>query len=165
MVRKIVEEVSDEVLQQDLAKYRQRALELGATDAKIITSDMVVIDERVRAKCIYPKCNCYGSNINCPPYAMDLEQTRKMVNNFHYAIFFRLKVATETVAGPRTPERIKHSRRSSRLNLNILTKIESEAFYDNYYLAVGFGGGPCKLLLCPNEYCQALTSGQGCKFP
>ena len=52
MVRKIVEKVPDELLQQDLEKYRRRALEIGATDAKIITTDIILIDERVRAKCI-----------------------------------------------------------------------------------------------------------------
>ena len=73
MVRKIVEKVPDELLQQDPEKYRQRAIEIGATDAKIITTDIIVIDERVRAKCINPVCASYGTNINCPPYAMDLE--------------------------------------------------------------------------------------------
>ncbi len=165
MVRKIAEKVSDEVLQQDLEKYRQRALKLGATDAKIITTDMVVVDERAWAKCVYPKCTWYGTNINCPPYAMNPEQTRKVVNNFHYAIFFRLKVPTETIAGTPTPEQTKHSSRTSRIRLKILAKIESEAFYDGYYLAVAFGGGPCKLDFCPNEDCRALELGQGCKFP
>ena len=82
MVRKIVESVPDEQLHKDLEKYRQRAIELGATDAKIITTDMVVIDERVLAKCRYPKCRYYGTNANCPPYGMDLELVRKIVNNF-----------------------------------------------------------------------------------
>lgn len=67
MVSRIVERVADDVLKQDLEKYRQRALEFGATDAKIITADMVIIDDRVRAKCIYPLCDNYGSNANCPP--------------------------------------------------------------------------------------------------
>ncbi len=165
MVRKIAEKVPDEQLQHDLEEYRQKVLELGATDAKIITTDMVVINERVRVKCIYPKCEYYGTNINCPPYAMDLEQARKMVNSFRHAIFFMLKVPTETVAGTRTPEQIKYARRTAKTNRDILAKIESEAFYDGYYLAVGFGGGPCKVAFCPDEDCQALKLGQGCKFP
>jgi len=165
MVRKIVERVPDEVLQQDLEKYRQRALELGATDAKIITTDMVVIDERVRAKCIYPKCEWYGTSVNCPPYTIDVEQTRKIVNNFHYAIFFRLKVPTEMVAGKRTPEQLKENRRFRNTRAEIEAKVEAEAFYDGYYLAVAFGGGPCKLAYCLNEDCQALKPGQSCKFP
>ena len=77
MVRKIVERIPEEQLQDDLEKYRQRAIELGATDAKIITTDQVVIDERVRVKCVYPKCFRYGTNANCPPYAMSLDEAKE----------------------------------------------------------------------------------------
>ena len=59
MVRKIVEKLPDDVLQRDLEKYRQRALELGAADAKIITTDIIALDERVRAKCTWPRCRGY----------------------------------------------------------------------------------------------------------
>ncbi|MFC2069546.1 DUF2284 domain-containing protein, partial [Chloroflexota bacterium] len=165
MVRKIMGNVPEKILQKDLEKYRQKAIKVGATDAKIITTDMVLIDERVRAKCIYPKCDWYGTSANCPPHTMDLEQTRKVVNNYKYAIFFIIRVPAETEAGKRTPEQIKYSRRTSKTRLDILAKIESEAFYDGYYLAMGFGGGPCKPRFCPDIDCQALKPGQGCKFP
>ena len=67
MVRKVVEHVPDSVLQQDLQRYRKRAIELGASDARIISTAEVIIDERVRAKCIYPVCSLYGTNVTCPP--------------------------------------------------------------------------------------------------
>jgi predicted metal-binding protein len=164
-IRKIVEKVPDEVLQQDLETYRQRALEIGATDAKIITTDMVVIDERVRAKCIHPKCEWYGTNIHCPPHAMALEDTRKLVNNFHYAIFIQQKLPTETLAGRRTPEQYQQYLRDTKTQLDILARVESEAFYDGYYLAVAFGGGPCKRFFCPDDECAALIPGQACRHP
>lgn len=165
MVRKIVEVVPNEVLQQDLEKYRRRAVELGATDAKIITTDMIVVDDRVRAKCTYPKCEWYGTNANCPPYAMELEQTRKLVNSFRYAIFFKLNVPTEIVAGKRTPEQLKQDRQFAKIRIEIIAKVESNAFYDGYYLAVGFGSGSCKRFFCSDEDCRALKPGQSCKFP
>ncbi len=161
MVRKIVEKVSDEVLQQDLERYRQRAIELGATDAKIITTDMVVIDERVRVKCIVPKCGSYGTNPNCPPYAMDLELVRKTVNNFHCAIFYMIKVPSEELAGPEARKK-RLSIPSQIKNHEIATKIESEAFYDGYYLAMGFANGPCKIVYCPDTRCVVLASERGC---
>ena len=43
------------------------ALKLGFTDAEIISTDMILIGERVRAKRIYPKCAGYGTSANCPP--------------------------------------------------------------------------------------------------
>ena len=162
MVRKIVEKVPDEQLQQDLEKYRQRALELGATDAKIITTDMVLIDERVRAKCIYPLCFRYGTSINCPPYVMDVEQTRKIVNNFRHAIFTRLEVPSEKIAGPEAAEKKPYLSTNVETH-KIVSKIEAEAFYDGYHLALGFACGSCKGNFCPNVDCSALTTGQPCR--
>ena len=164
MVRKIVERVPDEVLQQDLEKYRQRAMELGAMDAKIITSDMILIDERVRAKCINPKCEWYGTNANCPPYVMDLEQVRKIVNNFHYAIFTWFKVPPEVITAHRDRD-VRKRLRSQLKNHEMISKIEAEAFYDGYHLALGFANGPCKSIFCPDIECSALVSGQGCRHP
>jgi len=161
MVRKIVEKVPDKVLQKDLEKYRQRAIELGATDAKIITSDMILIDERVRVKCIQPKCEFYGTNANCPPHAIDLDLLRKVVNNFRYAIFIFQKVPSEEMCGT---DWQKSAVRSAVKLFKLVSKIESEAFYDGYHLATGFGSGPCILYFCQNQECLVL-SGQACRHP
>jgi len=163
MVRKIVERVPDEVLQKDLEKYRQRALELGATDAEIITTDMVLIDERVRAKCIWPKCQGYGICVHCPPYAPELDQVRKIVNNYRYAIFIRLEVPTEEMAGPEAGKK-RLFWRSSVVTHEIVSRIEGEAFFDGYHLALGFAVGSCKGF-CPDLECSALLPGQGCRHP
>lgn len=164
MVRKIVERVPDEQLQADVEKYRQRALKLGATDAKIITTDNIVIDERVLAKCTYPKCDGYGTNINCPPYTMDLDLVRKVVNNFRYAIFTKVDVPSEKIAGPEAKDKSLYAPWRIKIN-EIISKIEAEAFSDGYYLALAFGSGPCKSILCPKVECSAMVPGQPCRHP
>ena len=161
MVRKIVENIPDDVLQQDLEIYRQRAIELGATDAKIITTDMIVIDERVRAKCTWPRCSEYGTNANCPPHVMEVEQIRKIVNKFRHAIFTRLQVPSEEFAGIEANKNMLWMRAEIK-NHEIVSKLEAEAFYDGYYLAVGFGSGTCKSL-CIDKECSALIPGQACR--
>ena len=161
MAQKILEKISEEQLQQDLEKYRQRAIELGATDAKIITMDKVVIDERVLAKCTYPKCPGYGTNVNCPPYAMSLDQVRKVVNNFSYAIFIKLDVPSKHTAGREAIDKNLSMPYRRKLS-EIVAKIEAEAFYDGYHLALGFGSGTCKALFCPDNECRALVMGQPC---
>ena len=145
------------MLQQDLEKYKDSALELGATGAKVITSDMVLIDERVRAKCIYPICSRYGTNVHCPPYAMDLGEVRKIVSNFQYALFIKQVFAVDSDKG--LPSQ------SQPHFFEIISKIEAAAFYDGYYLAMGFAGGPCKSAFCPDEECSALLLGQPCRHP
>jgi predicted metal-binding protein len=164
MPRKIVEKVSDAQLQKDLKKYQQRALELGATDAEIITADMVLVDERVAIKCLIPPCHRYGSCANCPPYAMEPEQTRKVVSKYRYAIFTRIKVPSRKIAGVEAKQKRLYSP-SYRKTFEIVGRIESEAFYDGYYLAMGFACGSCKSVFCPNIDCDALTQGGTCRYP
>ena len=161
MVRKIVEKVPKEQLQRDLVKYRQHSIELGASDAKVITTDKVIIDERVLAKCTYPRCPRYGTNANCPPYAMSLDQLRKVLNKFRYAIFLKLEVPAGDTAGVEARNKnltVPYQRKLSE----ITAKIEAEAFYDGYHLALAFGSGPCKALFCADVECRALVAGQAC---
>jgi predicted metal-binding protein len=164
MVRKFTEEVLEGQLQKDLEKYRKRAIELGASDAKVITTDMVILDERVRAKCMYPKCRRYGTNINCPPYTPDVNQTRKIVENYKYGIFFKLDVPSEDIAGPLAKESRAYGPYSAK-RAEIVAKLEAEAFHDGYHLALGFGGGSCKGHYCPDVECDALKPGQACRAP
>ena len=161
MVRNPVGRVSEDQLQKDLEKYRLQAIELGATDAKVITTDTIIIDERVRAKCTYPKCPGYGTNANCPPYAMSLDQVRKVVNNFGYGILIKLEVPSPDTAGVEAREK-NLSGPYNRKIAEIIAKIEAQAFYDSYYLAVGFGFGTCKSIFCPDTDCRALVAGQSC---
>lgn len=161
MAQKVVERIPEERLQQDLEKYRKRAIELGVSDAKIISADQVVIDERVVAKCTYPRCSGYGTSVNCPPHAMKPDQIRKVVNNFHYGIFMKIDVPPGDIAGKEA--RSKNLTAPYRKKLaEVTAKIESEAFYDGYYLAVGFGNGACKGLFCRDTDCIALVPGKSC---
>ncbi len=164
MAKKIPEKIFDEVLQRDLEKYRRKAIELGATDAKIITADSIEIDERVLGKCIQPLCPRYGSNIYCPPYAPDLDFVRRKVKNFHYAILCKLEVPAEKIAGPEARAKKLWEPYLHKM-YEIIAKIEAEAFYDSYYLAMAFGTGPCKAIYCPDVDCSALVPGQSCRFP
>jgi len=159
-----MEQVPDDTLQQDLKQYCQMAVNLGADDAKIITTDAILIDERVRAKCMYPKCRDYGTSANCPPYAMEIDLVKKVVGNFGYAIFVMSRVSPETVTSDRE-EDLNERKRTQIKNHEIISKIEAAAFYDGYYLALGFAGGSCKLLFCPEEECSALVLGGRCRHP
>ena len=53
-----------ETLQANLARYRELALALGAADAAIVRASDVVIDERVRLKCVVPRCLRAGETPN-----------------------------------------------------------------------------------------------------
>jgi predicted metal-binding protein len=163
LARRIVENVPEEVLKKDLERYRKLAVDLGATDAKIITSGEIILDERTRMKCMYPKCPSYGSNINCPPHAPDVDYFRKIIKLYRYAIFITKEAPPEHYAGPNVRKdrtNVAHERKIDE----IVSKVEAAAFYDGYYYATGFAGGPCKARFCPDIQCAALEGpGHTCR--
>ena len=48
-------------LLEDLERYRRRALELGATDARVVKAEDIPVDDRVTLKCRIPRCFGYGT--------------------------------------------------------------------------------------------------------
>jgi predicted metal-binding protein len=160
--RKVLEPVPDVILQKDLEKYRLKALELGAAGARIIKSEIVPIQYRVVAKCTYPKCSFYGTCANCPPYAMSVDQIRKTIAEYRYAVFLWIELPRESFIGRTIDEAIRPMQRKMH---ELVSKIESAAFYDGYVLALGFSGGSCKNAFCPDLECNALKPGQSCRFP
>jgi len=157
-------EVTESRLQVDLSRYRDLAMQLGATDAKIISTEAVIVDERVRARCFSPRCPYYGTNLHCPPHAWDLDFTRKTVGKYKCGVFAMLRVPPEEHAGPDYDDPSKHRVPGALKMYEIVSKIQSAAFYEGHHLAVAFGGGPaCKRVFCPKLDCQGLQ-GKGCRF-
>ena len=163
--RRILDHIPLKRVNEDLERYQAKAIEMGAEAAKIISSNEIVIDERVRAKCIYPKCVYYGTNINCPPYVPDLDFMRKVIGNYHYAILFSVKSRTEEFIGTDYLKKSGGIKNPARLLLNnICSEIESRSYYEGYYLSIAFGQGPCKSFWCPDQPCAALQPGMQCRF-
>jgi len=69
-VEKITVDMHQDRLPQDLERYRQQALKLGATQAKIVKAEEIPVDERVTLKCQIPRCFGYGVSAHCPPNTM-----------------------------------------------------------------------------------------------
>jgi len=157
MVRKIVEHVPDDVLEADLERYRLRAIELGAADARIVASADVLVDERVRAKCMYPRCEYYGACATCPPQVGTVDDTRKLVSAFRCAVFIKLEAPLD--------QELEAWQDASWKTHEIVSRIEAEAYYNGYYLAVGFAGQSCKDALCGERECAALEPGVSCTHP
>jgi len=159
--RLISAEVTEETLRADLDRYKQKAIELGASQAEIIPAQWVEVDERVRLKCYIPPCTHYGRCANCPPYSPEPEFIRKALSRFNWAVLFKHDVPVEDFADISRyyPYGEKHQRKT----MEIAAKIETLAFGDGYYFAVGFGAGSCRDALCDNKLCQMLDSGR-CPF-
>jgi len=156
--RVISTQVPEETLRADLENYRQKALELGASEAEIIPAEWVQVDERVRLKCAIPPCPNYGRCGYCPPYTPEPEFMRKAFSRYQWAVLFKNDVPAEDFAdiGRYYPHGKEHQRKTDE----IAAKVELLAFADGYRFAVGFGAGGCRDTLCNGGLCQMLDSGR-----
>ena len=148
-------------LLKDLERYKEKVFELGAANAKIIKTEEIPVDERVPLKCQIPRCFGYGTSAHCPPNTMKPNELRKHLENYKWAIFFTLNLATELLLKDATD---KDRIAAFQSIYKIVKSIESLAFYDGHYLAFGLGAGSCRRTFCgQHETCSALE-GKSCRF-
>ena len=102
----------------------QKAIDLGAKEARMIDPGSVITAAWVRIKCQFG-CGGYGSNHCCPPFSPTPEETRRVLDGYAKAI-------------------LVHCRKETRVT-RLIVKLEREIFLSGYYKALGFGAGPCCL--------------------
>ncbi len=164
---------SRQAIEEDVERYRTMALDMGATDAKVVAGSHVYVDARVRAKCSVPKCPEYGACAHCPPHTLSTEEMREIVSAYKYGLLVRLDVESHLVCGEGlgvTDEggkivpsgALRQLLNRYRKVCDIVTKIESQAFYDGHHLAMAFGAGSCHASMCNFNECQVLK-GLSCR--
>lgn len=139
------------------------ALELGATQAKIVPAKEIVVENRVVLKCRIG-CNKYGKTLMCPPYAPDVEEFRKILNEYSYALVFKIKSqaeATPEVAkllskkedDPTLTKEMKEKiqnfwaswKADKKQLLQKIVSLEKASTTKGYTLALGFTTGSCMI--------------------
>lgn len=159
---KINIDLNADSLDGDLQRYVDKALELGATKAKIVNAADIAVDERVVLKCEVPRCFGYGVCANCPPHSMKPAQLREYLAKYQHAVFFIKETPPEVIVRDKTT--IKERVAAYQNVYKIVTEVESMAFYDGHYFAFGFGAGSCRHTFCGLEdECLALQ-GKKCRF-
>ncbi|MEL7608101.1 MAG: DUF2284 domain-containing protein [Bacillota bacterium] len=156
----------NEKLNASLNAYVRLALDLGISDAKVIRASDVLIDERVRLKCSYPRCANFGACGNCPPFAPPLDFIRGCMERFRYGIFLMQRFDSEDYLKKPAADGVPIKALSTqKLMHEAVCRIESAAFRDGYELALGFANGSCKKLYCSEVECSAIKPGGKCRFP
>lgn len=162
MVSKITVDRAEENLQDDLERYREKALELGATHAKVISTAEMWVDDRVTLKCQIPRCFGYGVCAHCPPHSLKPAELRAYLEKYQWGVFFIKDVPAEVIV--RDKATIKARVKAYQDVFQTVNEIESMAFYDGHYLAFGFSAGSCRHTYCGlKEDCSALQ-GKKCRF-
>jgi len=153
------------------------AKEFGVTNAVSFSAKRVVVDERVRLKCLVPVCDDYGLNLMCPPNVMSVQEFRGILARYSWVILIQIEelIPTEMMKEIRQADdvatlyksiRFKDSYKKTfdpiKLKLHrIVHKVESQAFALGYRFATGFIAGSCKL--CTE--CVAKNSQESCRHP
>ncbi|MCX6001204.1 MAG: DUF2284 domain-containing protein [Chloroflexi bacterium] len=162
-----VHSVTEKRLKEDLDLFKRKALELGAAGAEIIRADQLVVDERVRLKCLIPRCLRAGETPNCPPNAPDLDLVRKAIARYSRGLLIKTHVEPMSDFIPGKSKDKTGTDRSllfHQKTADIVYEIERLAYKHGYSLAMGLGGGSCKDYLCHGLICQFKDSGR-CRFP
>jgi predicted metal-binding protein len=149
---------------------RKMALELGASDAKVIQASKVVVEDRVVLKCKVG-CNNYGKTLACPPYTPSAEEFRKIVGEYSHALFMKFTSKAEADADLQgnlsksdtsiLPKEVKEKadkfwaawKEDKKQMLESVVKLEKEAMHKGYSLAISFVSGSCQLC----EKCNTET--------
>jgi len=165
--------MQDADLSESLERLKEKAVELGASDAKIIPAADVVVTERVRIKCLIPRCRGLedGGTPYCPPNAPEPEFMRKTLSQYRWAVLFKRDIENMENHIPTSEADIDRLHTIEKSiegyhdkTIEIVGRLESFAQSQGYYLAVGFGGGTCKMTLCKGAICGVIQDGN-CRFP
>jgi predicted metal-binding protein len=139
------------------------ALDLGATQAKIVPTNEIVVENRIVLKCKIG-CNKYGKTLMCPPYAPPVQEFRKILSEYNYALVFKIKSKAE--ATPEVAKLLSKKADDPSLTAEMQQKLqnfwtawkndkkellkkvrtlEKAATNKGYTLALGFTTGSCKI--------------------
>jgi predicted metal-binding protein len=146
------------------------ANDLGADEAKIIDAKEIVVDKRVRLKCIVPVCVSYGRNLMCPPNLMSVEEFAGILELYGKALILQVEAEhdsmdkSEGCLSKRTCDELEESTNTLEWQIKLhrlVNQLEAVAFKEGFYLAAGLTGGDCSL--CPE--CVTPQSGEPCRRP
>lgn len=138
------------------------ALETGAIDAKIISTGQVFVENRVTLKC--RGCVGFGKKLTCPPHVPPVDEFRKILKEYNYALLVKFKSPAETDdevirsiyrfwLDPAAPKDKKEKASkfwddyfgySKTIHMAMLD-LEKAAFNNGYTFAVAFVNGSCRL--------------------
>lgn len=156
----------------DLDRLCDTACSYGASAAAALDARDVVLDPRVRLKCMVPQCANYGRNLMCPPNVMDPETFSSVLERYSVAILVQYAIPMDTEFMKRfegssiediydSGEYKERMARSEREFQDLLGRLESDALGLGYRFAAAFTGGPCRLC----DECVGQGSGKACRHP
>ena len=145
------------------------ALGAGAKAAKVISTRMVVVDERVRLKCEVPRCAKYNQYLTCPPHVMSVATFLRILAHYKWGLLVQVEAedidssdkSAGRIAGSVLKENLRRHYPYQLKLLKIVEMVETAAFKKGMRFAAGFTGGEC--VLC--ERCVENKMSDACRHP
>ncbi len=135
----------------------QHALALGASDARLIHSARIQVEEELARICKDPGCPGYGQGANCPPHVMKPAALRELMPQYPQALVFKFDVPTEVLLGNGRFE-------VARIVHETAAVLERRALDCGYTAARGLAAGSCKRIFCAEEpTCRVLANKGDCR--
>jgi predicted metal-binding protein len=137
----------------------QHAVEQGVSDARLIDTARIQVQDDLAKICEDPGCPGYGQGANCPPHVMKPEAFRQLLRNYPRALVFKFDVPTEVLLGDGRFE-------VSRIVHETAANLERQALVCGYAAAQGLAAGSCKRIFCAAEnHCRVLAGDGVCRYP
>ncbi len=141
-----------------LLKLQKEAIDLGASEARIIPVDRIPVEDAVVEMCKAHLCKGYGKSANCPPHVMGPTQAREWIETYETALFFKIDVSPQVLL---SEDRFK----TFKNVYMIASKLEISARESGFSRAQGLAAGSCKPVFCMKRPCEALVDGGECRYP
>jgi predicted metal-binding protein len=142
-----------------LKELTQCACQLGASDARAISTTEISVEDSLANLCREPGCENYGLSASCPPYVAGPDGFRKLLNTFKHAVVFKIDVPSEILF---SDER----RDVFRLLHEIAASIEKSAIEMGCHDSKAYVGGSCKQIFCRDHPdCRVLAGNGECRNP
>lgn len=146
---------------QDLAGVAdliENAGHMGATDAVVLSTDLISIRDGLAGFCLKPRCPNYGLSAGCPPHVSGPEGFRELLQGFSCAVVFKIEVPSSILL---SSERFE----IFRLLHEIAAAVERHAVLKGHIRSRAFAGGSCKELFCQDRAECSVKAGGACRNP
>ena len=137
---------------------KEKATKIGASDATIIDTAIIPIEDAIIEYCKKPLCASYGKSAHCPPHAPKPAEARKLLKSFQKALLFKLGVAAKVLMTDESNE-------AFRKTYEIASELEAAAQKAGFVRTKGLAAGSCLPVFCKKNKCQVVEEGKKCRFP
>jgi predicted metal-binding protein len=143
----------------DLTDLIRLATGLGASDACLISSSDITVEEGLANLCREPQCKNFGLSPSCPPHVGGPSEFRQLQKSLKQAVVIRLVVPSAALF---SAER----RGIMQLLHEIVAGVEQGAVLMGFLNSKAFAGGSCKKIFCPQYAgCPVLSEDTECRYP